>query len=72
MKKEQELSQAILNMTMFIKSRYPELTKYLNEMPIKIVYSPGSEYSRSALKDYYSSLEALLERYKITHTDAPR
>jgi hypothetical protein len=33
---ENELNEKILKITMRIKEQYPELSKYLNEMPITI------------------------------------
>ena len=36
MKTEKELNDAILKITMKIRNDYPELSKYLSEMPVTI------------------------------------
>jgi hypothetical protein len=63
MKTEKELDSDILQMTMKIKEQYPELSKYILEMPVTIPTVENPEMSRKILQDYYDSLEVLLQDY---------
>lgn len=63
MKTEKEIEDAILNITMKIKTEYPELSKYLDEMPITIPDSKNPEINTKNLQDYYNSLESLIKKY---------
>jgi hypothetical protein len=67
MKTEKELNQDILNMTMAIQEKFPELSKYIAEMPVKISYDENAEINNKNLKDYFNSLEALFNKYNKTH-----
>ena len=60
MKNEVELNQDILSITMTIKEKYPELSKYISEMPVKTEGSTDEATSIKNLSDYYESLDALL------------
>jgi hypothetical protein len=68
MKSEKELNADILDITMKIQATYPELSKFIGEMPVKISNEDGSEINIKNLKDYYDSLEALLKSYDKTHS----
>lgn len=63
MKTERELDTAILEITMKIKEQFPELSKYILEMPVTIPNVESPEMSRKALQDYYDSLEIMLKDY---------
>lgn len=63
MKTEKDLDTAILKITLEIKEKYPELSKYVLEMPVTIPSVENPEVNRKALQDYYNSLEALLNDY---------
>jgi hypothetical protein len=63
MKTEKELDDDILKITMKIKEQYPELSKYILEMPVTIPDVKNPEMSRKILQDYYNSLEVLLQDY---------
>ncbi len=67
MKTESELNEGILKITMVIKQRFPELLKYLNEMPVTIPNSAHPEINMKALADYYDSLDALVKDYALSH-----
>lgn len=69
MKTENDLNQDILNMTLKIKTLYPELSKYILEMPITIPNKANPEMDRKVLTDYYNSLEELLKSYSPTHNE---
>jgi len=66
-KTENELSADILKITMTIKREFPELVKYLNEMPVTIPNSPHPEINMKSLNDYYNSLDALVKDYALSH-----
>jgi hypothetical protein len=68
MKTELELNESILKITFFIQSNYPELIKYLNEMPITIGNEKDVEINTKILADYLQSLELLLSNYQVNHT----
>ncbi len=67
MKTEKELNVAILKITMKIQHEYPELSKYLGEMPVTIPDSTNSEINIKTLKEYYDSLISLLKKYAPSH-----
>ncbi|MCF8254870.1 MAG: hypothetical protein K9H61_12475 [Bacteroidia bacterium] len=67
MKTKAELEKDILQITLKIYSEFPELSKYIDEMPDK---SSGNEKDGMELKSYkaYSqSLQQLLKEYAKTH-----
>lgn len=65
MRTRNELNRDILTITMTIADRFPELSKYIGEMPVIISDSLGQEIKSSNLKDYYDSLDAFQEKYSI-------
>lgn len=65
MKTENEIEDAILKITMKIKTEYPELSKYLEEMPVTIPDSKNPEINIKILQDYYNSLDSLLKKYTL-------
>ncbi|MFE3872463.1 hypothetical protein ACFX5F_14650 [Flavobacterium sp. ZS1P70] len=65
MKTETEIEDAILKITMKIKTDYPELSKYLDEMPTTIPDVKNPEINIKILQDYYNSLESLLKKYTL-------
>jgi len=70
MKTEAELNADILKITGIIKDKYPELSKYISEMPVKISYTAGDEDANiKSLKEYYNSLEAIIKKYSKTHNE---
>lgn len=65
MKTIEDWNSKILTITLKIKDQYPELSKYLEEMPITI---PDKKYpiiTSKILQDYYNSLTSLLDNYLI-------
>ena len=68
MKTEKELNEAILKITMAITNNYPELSKYLAEMPITIPTISTPEINRTILIDYLESLQNLVQKYIPNHT----
>lgn len=67
MKTEKQLNNDILEITMKIKEKFPELSKYILEMPVTIPYTENPEVTRKALLDYYDSLDILLKDYIENH-----
>ena len=67
MKSENEVNEDILKITTTIKQEFPELLKYLNEMPVTISNSIHPEINIKVLTDYYDSLDALLTDYALSH-----
>lgn len=67
MKTEKELNEAILKITMKIRNEYPELSKYLSEMPVSIPDISNPEINTKTLTDYYESLENMLKKYIPNH-----
>ena len=64
---EKELNNDILKITMAIRDNFPELSKYLNEMPVTIPVSNNQEINLKNLQDYFNSLNALFRKYVINH-----
>ena len=67
METETKLNSEILKTTMKIEEKFPELTKYIEEMPVKISDDISPESTIENLKDYHESLTALLKKYSIDH-----
>jgi len=64
---EKELNSKILKITMTIKDHYPELSKYLDEMPVTIPTEKDPEITLNHLQTYYESLNSLLNKYKVNY-----
>ncbi len=67
METEKELNDAILKMTLAIRNEYPELSKYLIEMPVTVPDTNRPEITIKILKDYYQSLQSILKKYAPNH-----
>ena len=48
---------------MRIEEKFPELSKYIAEIPVTVSDLPGREIRSSNLKEYYDSLDAFLKKY---------
>ncbi|MFV5695343.1 hypothetical protein ACM55G_07890 [Flavobacterium sp. LB3P122] len=68
METEKELNDAILKLTLKIQNEYPELSKYLVEMPVTIPDINSPEINIKILKDFYESLISILKKYAPNHT----
>lgn len=62
-----ELNDDILKITMTIQQKYPELSKYLVEMPVTIPNEGNPEINCKNLQDYLNSLNRLLDTYIPNH-----
>ena len=67
METEEELNAKIMKLTMVINENYPELGKYLNEMPITVPIDNHPEVNRKNLEKYFDSLLALFRNYVAEH-----
>lgn len=65
MKTKKEVEQNITNITNTIHQNYPELNKYIVEMPSN--NSGNEEQTIKKLEDYYHSLKEHLNKYTRTH-----
>lgn len=64
---EKNLNLDILKITTRIKDQYPELSKYIEEMPITIPDEKNPEITLLNLKSYYDSLDSVLNKYILEH-----
>ena len=64
---EADLNSKILKITLTIMEQYPELSKYIEEMPVTIPTDNNPEITLSNLKTYYESLSLMLNKYKTEH-----
>lgn len=67
MKSENEFNTEILRITMTIQEKYPELSEYLEEMPVTVPAVMNPEINSKSLGAYYDSLNSLLESYIPGH-----
>jgi hypothetical protein len=58
-----QLNSDIIQITMEIKEQFPELSKYILEMPVTVPNLENPEMNRKALQDYYDSLKIILKDY---------
>ena len=69
MESETELNAKIIAITMQIQNEFPELSKYLNEMPVTIPTEENPEINTTILNNYYESLLRMLTTYKLEMTE---
>lgn len=67
MKTEKKINNAILKITMKIREQFPELSKYILEMPVTIPNIENPEMNSKVLQDYYDTLKVLLQDYTVNH-----
>jgi hypothetical protein len=60
---EEELNEKIMKLTMVIEENYPELTKYLSEMPVANPTESNPEINRQELSKYYDTLVSWFRGY---------
>lgn len=66
-KSDIEWTQDVLKITTEIRSKYPELIKYIDEMPVNLNGINASNETQNSMKEYFESLEALVKNYKVSH-----
>lgn len=62
-KSVKEIELSILEKILEIESKFPELTKYLNEMPVQ----QNPKINTKSLQEYADSLAAILKNYAKSH-----
>ena len=67
MKTELDINNDILRLTNEIENTYPELLKYISEIPVKDVFKLNFEINSKNLLGYYNTLKIILEKYKAEH-----
>lgn len=67
MKNEMEVNRDILSITLLIQEQFPELSKYIAEMPVTVPNTNDPEINLKTLKDYYDSLSVFFNKYAGTH-----
>jgi len=65
MTSEKQINEKILAITMKIQGKYPELSNYLNELPVTIPIENDPEINTKVLNDYYESLVKLISTYEL-------
>lgn len=65
MKSKLQLEEQIIALTNKIQTDYPELSKYIPELPGN--NSESQVVNRENLEDYYNSLEEIITKYSKTH-----
>ena len=65
---EKDLNARILKITMMIKDHYPELSQFLEEMPVTVPTENDPEITLNHLKSYYESLISMLNKYKVDYS----
>ncbi len=68
MKTEKTLTENIIRITMTIRKEFPELMKFLNEMPETIPDQKSPEINDKILEEYFNSLKELLVNYAPNHS----
>lgn len=68
MKTAKDINTDILNTTMDIQEKFPELSKYITEMLVTIPDTVNPEITTKNLKDYNESLNSLVTKYSKNHT----
>jgi hypothetical protein len=66
---ERDLNRKIIEITTRIKDHYPQLTKFLEEMPIAATDETNMEVTLRNLKSYYDSLNTMLNKYISEQSD---
>jgi hypothetical protein len=67
MESQNDLNENIRLTTLKIQEEYPELIKYMNEIPRSFLSSTEKGINNKELKDYLDSLNNLLETYAEEH-----
>lgn len=67
-----ELNKDILGITLLIQAQFPELSKYIVEMPVTIPNTIAPEINLKILNDYYDSLSVLLNQFAVSHRSSKK
>ena len=64
---EEIITKKIMDITIEIQEKYPELIKYLNEMPITNPDEKDPEINEKNLVDYFESLSVMTKEKNCTN-----
>lgn len=67
-KQEKEVLQEITELTTLIQNHYPELVKYLEEMPNTIPNQQNNDEGMQHFIQYRNSLMEMINNYKKEHS----
>ena len=67
MESENKINSDILNTTMAIHASFPELSRFIEEMPVTIPDVAIPVINAENLKEYNDSLQHILTSYTVTH-----
>lgn len=67
-KTESDWDQDINKIIMEIHQNFPELVKYITEIPLKVSVMDSNEINSKNLQEYYNSLVELVNDYSKTHS----
>lgn len=67
---EKEMTEAISRLTLEIRDKYPEMSKYIGEMPVTNPDKEHPEINARILTDYYNNLLDIMKRYASDHDHA--
>ncbi len=67
-KTESDWDQDINKITMEIHQKFPELVKYITEIPLKVYDKDSQEINSKNLQNYYNTLSELVNDYSKTHS----
>ncbi len=67
MKRLQEITKKINELTYKIEQEYPGLYQYLDENPVTIPNTQNANLTTKNFSDYLESLQQILERYIESH-----
>lgn len=69
METKKELTDKILQLTILIQERYPELSKYLSEVQDTLPVLEHPEVDAEALAKYYQTIDEMLKDYLLEHPE---
>lgn len=72
METEEMINAKIFKIIALIQTRHPELSKYLNELPVTIPVEDHPKINIKILKEYYESLEDILKNFTSALPTHPR
>jgi hypothetical protein len=67
METEKDINAKILEISMQLQTKHPELSELLEEMPVTIPNESNPEINRKILSEYYESLKSILQQYSRKH-----
>ncbi len=66
---KKKLNAKILAITIRINDQFPELSKYIEEMPVTIPNEQHPKITQTNLETYYNSLSSILNKYILEHPE---